>query len=148
MRYFTIIIPVMHLLLFIAIGLDIPVFRQILAFIYLTFVPGYVFLKVLRLKELDTVSNLLLSVGLSVSLTLFVGLFTNQLYGMGLSEPLSTIPLTIIFSFLTLGLYFVSLWRDSSDVTFQSLLVASMVLLICRLFFRDVKIDEDVCVPL
>jgi uncharacterized membrane protein len=44
-------IPIVHLLLYIAIGLNIFLFRQVIVFFYLSFIPGFVLLKILKLKE-------------------------------------------------------------------------------------------------
>jgi len=116
MRESSAIIPIMHLLLYIAIGLNILVFRQITVFVYLSFIPGFVLLKILRFKETSVVDTVLFSVGLSIAFLMFVGLLTNELYlALGISQPLSTIPLTIILSFLTLILFFIGNRQDLSE---------------------------------
>jgi uncharacterized membrane protein len=101
-----------HLLVYVAIIVDIPVFRQIVCFIYLTFVPGFLILKVLKFEN-KKVDVFLFSVGLSIAALMFVGLIMDQVaLAFGISEPLSIIPLTATFSGLTLVLFFVTCRRD------------------------------------
>jgi uncharacterized membrane protein len=69
----------MTLLLVAVVLLDISVFREIIVFAYLSFVPGFVILKALRLKELGLLNVFLISVGLSLFATMFVGLLTNYI---------------------------------------------------------------------
>lgn len=114
-------IPITHLLLYIAIGLNIFVFRQIIVFVYLSFIPGFVLLKILRLKETSVVDTVLFSTGLSITFLMFIGLLINDLYPiLGVSQPLSTIPLAITLSLLTLILFFVGYRQDFSE-TFSSI---------------------------
>lgn len=116
MRKSLAIIPIVHLLLYIAIGLNIFVFRQITVFIYLSFIPGFVLLKILRLKETSIVDTILFSVGLSVAFLMLVGLLINELcLTLGISQPLSTIPLTITLSLSTLVLFFVGYKKDLTE---------------------------------
>lgn len=108
MRKTIITMPIVHLLMYIAIGLNIPILRQTIVFIYLFFIPGFVLLRILRLKKLNLVDTILFSVGLSIAFLMFIGLLINELYPiLGISQPLSTIPLTITLSVLTLVLFFV-----------------------------------------
>jgi uncharacterized membrane protein len=76
--------PVLAVIIFqalvdIAILLDVPVTRQILGFIYLTIVPGAIFLTLFRLHSLDFTEKLLFSIGLSVAFVMFFGLIMNQI---------------------------------------------------------------------
>jgi uncharacterized membrane protein len=113
MRQSLVTIPVIHILIYVAIGLDLPVFRQIIVFIYLTFVPGFILLKFLKLKETKTVDTILFSIGLSIAFLMLVGFFINELFLIvGVSMPLSTIPLEITLSVLTLFLFLVGNRRD------------------------------------
>ena len=101
MRKNALIIPVMTLLLVAAILLNIPVFRDIIVFAYLSFVPGFAILKIFKQKELTLLNTFLISVKLSLAATMFVGFLVNELYIiLGLSQPLSIIPLTVAMSAL------------------------------------------------
>jgi len=112
-KYSLAIIPAIHILMYLAIGLDLPIFRQIIVFIYLTFVPGFILLRFMKLKETKIVDMVCFSIGLSLAFLMFVGFFINQLFlVVGISQPLSTIPLEITLSVLTWSLFFVGYRRD------------------------------------
>lgn len=79
--------------------LDIPIARQVLGFVYFTFVPGYVFLKILRLDNLDKIETLIFSVGSSLVFLMLVGLAINEIFTLaGFSNPLSSPNLLVILS--------------------------------------------------
>ena len=108
-------IPVATLLLVASILLNIPIFRDIITFAYLSFVPGFVILKLFKLKELSLLYTFLISVGLSLTTSMCVGLLVNELYSiLGLSQPLSIIPLTAAISTFTLIVFFIGYRFDSS----------------------------------
>jgi uncharacterized membrane protein len=99
----------------IVIFFDIPVARQVIPFLYLTFVPGFVIVKILRMGELNGLETVLFSVGLSIAF-LMLGGFLINLFGplIGISQPLSLIPLMIIInSIILIGEIFVCLRGDS-----------------------------------
>ena len=60
----------------ISIVLNVPFVRQISGFLYLTFIMGFLLIRVFGLETSNTVEPLLFSVGLSVSFLMFIGLFT------------------------------------------------------------------------
>ena len=64
------------LLIFVGLnlkGINIPVIAQLIGFIYLTFIPGYLILRVLKIHEIGNVKSLLYSVGLSIASVMFIG---------------------------------------------------------------------------
>ena len=84
---------------------DVPVARQVIGFINFTFVPGFIFIKLLKLNELDRLETVLFSVGLSVAFLMLAGLLINELCHLfGIREPLSFLPLAIILNgFILIG---------------------------------------------
>lgn len=83
----------------IVVFLDIPVARQIVGFIYLTFLPGFVFLKLVKLDKLDPLEVVLFSVGASVAFLMIAGLFLDFFATMfGFSRPLSLLPIMLFFN--------------------------------------------------
>ena len=83
----------------LAIFLNIPLLRQILGFLFLTFIPGLLILQVLKLNKIGSTEKFVLSVGLSISFLMFFGLLLNNLsLSFGYETPLSTIPLLISFN--------------------------------------------------
>jgi uncharacterized membrane protein len=101
-----------------AIGLDviclqIPILRQLIGFIYLTFVPGIIILRILKLHKLGNIETLLYTVGLSLATLMFTGFFMNLIYPLfGISGPISLTPLIITISVVVLALCVLSYMRD------------------------------------
>lgn len=72
------------------IGLEIPILRQVVGFVYLTFVPGIVIIRLLKIHRLGIVETILLSTGLSVSFLMFSGFFLNTVLSfLNINSPLS-----------------------------------------------------------
>jgi len=106
------VIPIMTILANIAILLSIPILREIIVFIFLSFIPGFAILRLFKLKEISLLDTLLFSVALSIGFLMFVGLLVNELYlFLGVSQPLSIIPLTVAISAFTLTFFFIAYRR-------------------------------------
>lgn len=115
--FFALIIAVQLAMLAIVgsalLGYDIPVLRQIVGFIYLTFVPGLLILKILKVRNLSMVKTLLYSVGLSIAFIMFVGSLMNfVLPYVGISKPIATLPLLITLTAFTVILCGIAYIRD------------------------------------
>jgi uncharacterized membrane protein len=115
MRKILLTIIVLTLLMLAAVLLNIPILREIMAFIYLSFVPGFLILKILKLGKTNLVDTLLFSTGLSFVFLMFVGLLINGSYLFGVSRPLSTVPLVLGFSLSTTILLIVCYRRNLVD---------------------------------
>ncbi|RLF01410.1 MAG: hypothetical protein DRJ64_10635 [Thermoprotei archaeon] len=97
------------------LGLGIPILRQVLGFLYLTFVPGILLLGVFRINNLNTLETLLYSAGLSLSFLMFIGFLMNFFYPLiGISKPISEIPLVITISAIVLFLCFICYLRNKN----------------------------------
>ncbi len=70
---------VIQVLAVLAILLDIPIARQILGFVYVSFLPGFLIVRVLKLNLTSIFADLALSAGLSLAFSMFTGLAINQL---------------------------------------------------------------------
>lgn len=94
------VILFLQITLFLSIIFDICVLRQVLGFFYLTFVPGFVILRLLRLK-IEGIEVVLFVVGLSVVFLMGEGFLLNLVGPMvGIPEPLglgSVLVVTSIF---------------------------------------------------
>ncbi len=118
------------------IGLEIPFITQAVGFIYLTFIPGIVLLRLFKIHRLSTVETLLYSVGLSVAFLLFTGLMMNFLYPLiGISRPISTVPVIITVSAMILIMCFLSYIRDKDfshpvPIDFKEILSPPVLLLL------------------
>lgn len=83
----------------LVVFLDIPVARQIFGFLYLLFVPGFVFLNLFKTDRFDGVEKVLFMVGISVAFLMIFGLLVNEFsLIIGFSEPLSVLPLMIVLN--------------------------------------------------
>jgi len=102
-------------------GFDIPILRQIVGFIYLTFTPGIIILRILKLHKLGTVKTLLYSVGLSLAFIMFLVLFMNSIYHhIGISKPISTLPLIVTLTTIIGLMCFIAYRRDRDFQTASS----------------------------
>jgi uncharacterized membrane protein len=95
-----------------ASGFGFPIFRQVIGFVYLAFIPGIALLRVLRLHDLKVIEMLLYSVGLSIAFVMFLGLFLNVLHPLVLSAPISTVTLMIATTIVTTVLCILGYARD------------------------------------
>jgi len=96
-----------------AIGLQIPIIRQLTGFVYLTFIPGILILRILKLHKLGNIETLLYTAGLSIATLMFTGLFMNSVYPFfGISGPISITPLIITISVVVLVLCVLCYIRD------------------------------------
>lgn len=87
-RPFFIVILLLHVTLYAAILSNIPVFRSVVGFVYLLFVPGIVLLRLFKLKNIDITEKAVFSVGLSVAFLMILGLFLDLIAPLGgLSNP-------------------------------------------------------------
>jgi len=95
------------------VGFKVPILRQLVGFLYLTFIPGLLILRALRLHRLNGIEALLYAVGLSVATLMFIGLFMNTVYPLiGISTPISLEPLIISISAFVSALCVLSYLRD------------------------------------
>ena len=94
-----------HLLMFLVIGFNVPIFRPLVVFAYLSFVPGFAFLGILKMRSINVIDNFLFSVGLSITLLMFLGVFSSISYPLlNVFRPLSITPLVFTVSAMTLSL--------------------------------------------
>lgn len=104
----VITVIVLFLTFIAVIMIDIPIARQVVGFLYLTFVPGFVLMTVLSVDMIDTISTFFLAGGFSIAFLMVVGLLVNELGLLfGIMKPLSTIPLMAVLNSIILGLCFI-----------------------------------------
>ncbi|AFK22064.1 DUF2206 domain-containing protein [Pyrococcus sp. ST04] len=90
------------------LGIHIPLVRQIFGFVALTFLPGYLLLKIFRTKLESFLEGVFLSVALSVSVVMFVGIFANFIYPLlGIEKPITLGPILITFNVIIIALLFI-----------------------------------------
>jgi uncharacterized membrane protein len=104
----------------LAILLDIPGLRQILGFLSLSFVPGFLLLKILKVHNLEFLKTILYSIGLSIAFVIFSGLCLNTFAPyLGITRPVSIIPLVYWISFLIFVLGVLAYFRDKHFLAHQ-----------------------------
>lgn len=92
---------------------QIPILRQVLVFLFLTFIPGFILLRILRIHSLSNTESLLYSVGLSISFLMFIGFSINMIYPMlGIFKPFSLVSLMLTINTSLLLLCFLCYLSD------------------------------------
>jgi len=100
----------------IFIILDIPILRQVFGFALLTFLPGFLIIRILRFGK-TSLEKTLFSIGLSISFLMFVPLLMNFAYpAVGISRPVSLLPLVTTFSVILVGLSLAAYKKGSLDL--------------------------------
>ena len=121
-------------------GFDVPGLRQIAGFIFLTFIPGILILRILKIHNVGIVESLLYSVGLSIAFIMFSGLLINfALPLIGIPRPISALPVAATLTVLTLILMTFAYKRDrdfssSTQSKLTEILSPSSLFLILVLF--------------
>ena len=96
-----------------SLGIDVPFLRQAIGFIFLIFVPGLLIIRILRIHNIGMVETIAYSVGLSLASVMFVGALTNfTLPFIGVSKPISLMPVTIAIAVFSLILMAIAYVRD------------------------------------
>jgi uncharacterized membrane protein len=96
-----------------AVGLHIPLLREVVVLVYLLFVPGIILLRVLGLHELNQIEGLLYAIGLSLATVMLTGLFINVVYPPFITaRPLSLLPFMATMTAVVAVLCVACYWRD------------------------------------
>jgi len=75
-------------------GINIPILRELIGFVYIVFLPGALVLRILKLHNLSNTETLLYSVSISLTISMFVGVLISLFYPfLGILKPLSFLPI-------------------------------------------------------
>ena len=97
------------------IGFGITGLQQIVGFLFLTFVPGVLLLRILKIHNISIIESLLYTVGLSIAFVMAIGVILNfALPPLGVSRPIATLPVIIAVTIVLLILGFVAYKRDKN----------------------------------
>jgi uncharacterized membrane protein len=116
-RFIKLIIFI-QILMLLVMGLDlkditIPILSPLIVFLYLTFIPGYLILRILKIHEMGSVTSLLYAVGLSILSIMFLGFGANTLLPLvGISNPLNFLNVAIIVNVYVIALAILSYFID------------------------------------
>jgi uncharacterized membrane protein len=109
---------IVQLVAIIAILFDIQFLRQIIGFLYLSFLPGFLFLKIIRLEKVGAIEYLLFSAGMSVVIAMLIGLVSSLVFpALDVLRPLSGFPAVATIFVFTLVLYVVSWVRSRGNTS-------------------------------
>ncbi|WP_459201915.1 DUF2206 domain-containing protein [Methanococcus sp. CF] len=86
------------------LGVETPILRAFVGFIYISFVPGYIILRLLKLNKLDSSESFLYALILSIFTSMFLGFFVNSnplnIFGEKPISEYSLLSTIAIFNFL------------------------------------------------
>jgi len=121
-------------------GINIPVLTQLTGFIYLTFIPGYLILKILKLHNLGNVKSILYAAGLGIISTMLIGFLMNMIFPLfGMLKPLSVIPLvgTMVLYVIILAILSYIMDKDFHNPSFMDTddLLSPLTLFLCTIPF-------------
>jgi uncharacterized membrane protein len=99
------------------IGINIPILREVIGFIYLAFIPGIIILRIFKLHKLSNIETLFYSVSISLATLMFLGLLINfSLPFFGIEGPLSFVPLLLSINLVTIFMLILSYFFDNEFV--------------------------------
>lgn len=95
------------------LNISIPIVRQLFGFLFLTFIPGYTILRILRVHRIYKVEALLYALGLSLLYMMIAGVAINFTCPIiGIEKPMTLKPFIVTFSITYLMLLIWSYFRD------------------------------------
>ena len=120
-KFFVVILSVqlsfIGLILLDTLGIHLPILRAFFGFILLTFIPGIIILRVLRIHKIGNIRTIIYSIGLSLTFIMFIGLFSDIIYPIiGIKNPLSLLYLMITTIIFVVILCFLSYILDKDPV--------------------------------
>lgn len=119
--HFLIFVFLIQSIALITLILGIPFAQQISNFFFLSFIPGLVLIRLLRINIDEITESVLAAVGLSLAFLMLVGFIVNTLGTVGvLSEPLSTGSLTIILNLVVSAMAVASYFTNRSEFNILS----------------------------
>ena len=122
-------------------GVHIPLLREFIGFLYLTYLPGVIILRILNLHELGNIKTVLYSFGLSIATLMFLGFFMNAFFPLfGILKPISLPYLLITISLFVLVSCLLSYIKDKDFsnphfVNIQHIMSQKAIFLLCSVPF-------------
>jgi uncharacterized membrane protein len=97
-------------------GISIPLLRPIIGFLTISFIPGFLILRILRIHNLETTPTVLYAVGISLTIIMICGFFINLFYPLiGIHNPFTLIPLIFTLNIGILILCPIAFYLDQSS---------------------------------
>lgn len=119
---FVVIILLFQLFTDIVVALNIAFARQVIAFVYLTFILGLIVLKALKWDRKHFSEVILFAIGLDIALIMFIGLVIDVLLPLfGMSAPLTTFNLLVAMNIVVvLSCLAIVIRGDSSKINLKA----------------------------
>lgn len=117
-EWFTILL-LMLIITDLIIILDLPILRDSIPFLFFTVIPGFLIILILKLNNIEFIKKTLLSIGLSISILLGIGLLLNNLYPL-LSQPLTLTPVLLTLNIITIILIYFA-YYGNNDINISSI---------------------------
>jgi len=95
-------------------GVNMSIVRPLIGFIYLSFVPGYLLLRILKLHNLSSIESFSYAIGLSLFMDMFIGFLMNMFYPILdiTNKPIAEIPIVLTMAGVVFLLCILSYFRD------------------------------------
>ncbi|MBI5459241.1 DUF2206 domain-containing protein [Methanobacterium sp.] len=94
-------------------NIRLPFVTEVIGFIYLTFVPGFLILRILKIHDLSSMESISYAMGLSLTALMIIGFSSNLIYPiLGINKPLSPFYLILTMTIFTIILCIISYFRD------------------------------------
>ncbi len=119
------------------IGINIPILREVIGFIYLAYIPGILILRIFRLHKLSNIETLFYSISISLATLMFIGLFINfSLPLFGIEGPISFVPMLLSINLVTIFMLILSYFLDNKFIqpTLNIEITSKHLLLLLPLF--------------
>jgi uncharacterized membrane protein len=115
-------------IVYVSVIFDITILRQVIGFLYITFIPGYLIVKLLKF-HFGILETVIFSVGFSITFLMLAGLFLNELGFMaGIVQPLSAVPLLVALNMFVSILSILVHLRGESHVLLDEVSLGSVKL--------------------
>ena len=120
-RFLTLFISAQILLICLlglgTLGINIPFITQVIGLLYALFIPGIIFLRILRLHRLGTIRTILYSIGISICFLMFFGFAMNLvLPRIGIPNPMGKLPIILSVFIAQSFLCVIAFLRDQKFV--------------------------------
>lgn len=135
----------LNLFFFNYFGFNIPFIREMVGVVLLTFIPGLLLLKILKIDSHDPLQTLMFGIGLSLIAIMGIGTFINFFYPIiGIEKPISEIYVIITYLTFIFILFILShiispnfqlLNNLSSNSLSKSIIIG--VILVCLIFIHS-----------
>jgi uncharacterized membrane protein len=99
-QHFLSIVVILQVAMYVFLFLNFQFAREVIGVFYLTFIPGLIFIRLLKI-ELNTTEVILYGAGFSVAFLMIAGLAINEVGSIvGFNFPLATLPLSLFINTL------------------------------------------------